>query len=261
MEIVSVHLPFQGIQNCRDMAGIPNKEGKVIKPGLLYRSANLHRATDQDLYTLQEMGLENIVDLRTTMEIDMEPDRLLERWKTHFLPIVQEAAMAKSQGGQFSTLEEALENTAQLLTNVYPELVMTDHAIEEWKHFFSMLLNQPGSYLWHCTQGKDRTGMAAILLLTALDVEDSLIEADYLQTNLYLAPDLAKDEEVAKALLGKHAGHADKDLSALQQARPAYYDAAKHAVEQKYGSWKGYLTQALGLKQSDFEQLQSFYME
>lgn len=261
MEIVSVHLPFQGIQNCRDMAGIPNKNGKVIKPGLLYRSANLHRATDHDLYTLQDMGLKNIVDLRTTMEIDMEPDRILESWNIHFLPIVNEAAMAKTQGGQISTLEEALENMDQLLTNVYPELVMTDHAIAEWKQFFSMLLNEPGSYLWHCTQGKDRTGMAAILLLSALDVEDSLIEADYLQTNLYLAPDLAKDEEVAKALLGRHAGHADQDLSALQQARPAYYEAAKHAVDQKYGSWKGYLTKALGLTSADFDRLQSFYME
>lgn len=260
LQTVSVHLPFQNIENCRDMAGITNRNNKHIKPGKLFRSANLHKATDQDIYTLQHMHLDNVVDLRTDVEIALEPDRLLSEWNTVHLPLIQERKLAASQGGTIELAGKALLDTDQLLQNVYRRIVTAEHAQEMFRRFFALLL-EGGTTLWHCTQGKDRTGLTAVLLLTALDVDESIIIEDYLQTNLYLHADEVREDVAAQGLLGRRAGKAVQDIAALSEARMDYYNAAKEAVEEKYGSWKEYLHTAIGLSQEDMEKLQTLYME
>lgn len=261
METVSIHMPMEGIINCREMAAIPTKDGRMLKSGLLFRSADLHHATKKDLLMLENMGLQNVVDLRTPLESAAAPDELLASMKLHLLPVIREEQAARTEGGQAHLLENTILHPMMSMTEIYPLLVVSPHAIETWKTFFRMLIDQPGSYLWHCTQGKDRTGMAAALLLHALGVDEELIMEDYLQTNLYLQKDSTRDQALAKAFLGKHAGLADRDIQAYMSANRQYYDAAKAAVSGMYGSWDNYLKEALQLSEDDMQALQDYYLK
>ena len=80
MRVVSRKLPLPTVENCRDLGGIHTEQGRMVRPGLLVRSANLHDARHDDLETLAHRGISNVIDLRTDPERDLKPDRLLEDW-------------------------------------------------------------------------------------------------------------------------------------------------------------------------------------
>lgn len=261
VQTVSVHLPFENIENCRDLAGIQNKEGKHIKPGLLFRSADLHHAKEQDILTLQNMGLQDVIDLRTDWEISVMPDHLDDTWNFHHIPVIHETTLAKESGGQGMLVKDTVDNMAKSIEQFYPLFIDSAPAITAWKEFFDLLINHPGKYLFHCTQGKDRTGIATALILSAMDVDPELIMEDYLQTNLYLGKYSVRDQVIANFLLGSKSGQADRDIEALMLAKPQYLEAAEKAAKSKYGSFKGYLREAIGLSGEDFQKLKDFYME
>lgn len=150
---------LQGTRNTRDLGGLPLAEGKV-KPGLVYRSGALCFVTPEDVETLEALELRTIVELRKPSEIEKDgPDRLVGP-KILYLPMVN------SQGlGQEAYRYYMLENAAAIAG------------------FFNALAEE-GSYplLFHCSAGKDRTGILAALLLELLGASREVIEQDYLQS-------------------------------------------------------------------------------
>ncbi|MCF0259501.1 MAG: tyrosine-protein phosphatase [Erysipelotrichaceae bacterium] len=257
--IVSVHLPFQSIDNCRDLGGIRTRDGRAVRPGKLIRSASLEKASMLDLQTLDEMGIDHIIDLRTDWEIARHPDRLLREWQVVHLPVLHASALTKQEGGKLKTLEDFARNTGKSLTDLYPLLVLNPHAVLMWRKFFRTLIDHPGSWFFHCTQGKDRTGTAAILLLTAFGVDEETIRNDYLQTNLYMEVP-ASAQKFVNRYFPRHEQTLDADLDSYYCAAPAYWEALNAAVVRHYGSWQNYLTEALGLSDKDLETLRTEYL-
>ncbi len=228
MRVVSRKLPLPTVENCRDLGGIHTEQGRMVRPGLLVRSANLHDARHDDLETLAHRGISNIIDLRTNPERDLKPDRLLEDWSFYALPTFRETKALRLQlrdivgisniidlrtnperdlkpdrlleDWSFYALPTFRETKAlrlqlrdivtrpgTFIEDLYPRLVLDDAAVACWKRMFRLLIDEPGGYLFHCTQGKDRTGIAAALILAALEVPEDVIRDDYLQTNLYMS--------------------------------------------------------------------------
>ena len=257
---ISVHLSFLSIDNCRDLGGIETMDGKVIKPGLLLRSASLHQASEKDLLTLQNMGLKHVIDLRTDWEIASAQDRVLKGWSETHLPILHESEISKKEGGQLKAAADLVKNTGRDLTEIYPLMALDRHAQNMWKKFFKALIQQPGSYLFHCTQGKDRTGMAAILILNALGVDEKTIKDEYLETNLYM-PSPKEGREFLKKHLPKLYETVQFDLDCYFSARPEYYEALNEAVLSHFGSWHNYLTGVLDLDEKDLDAMKNYYLE
>jgi len=150
---------LQGTRNTRDLGGLPLAGGQV-RAGMVYRSGALCFITPQDVETLKALRIRTLVDLRRQSEIDKDgPDRLVGP-KVLFLPMVN------SQGlGQEAYHYYMLENAPAIAG------------------FFGAL-SEPGSYplLFHCSAGKDRTGILAALLLELLGASRATIEQDYLQS-------------------------------------------------------------------------------
>ena len=67
---------FSGVRNFRDLGGYRAADGRIIRRGLLYRSANLHDLTDKDLQRLDRLSLKRVIDFRADFEKANEPDRL-----------------------------------------------------------------------------------------------------------------------------------------------------------------------------------------
>ena len=84
---------FEGINNCRDLGGLKNSEGKTIRRGCLIRSAHLGEASDNDIKKLREMHLQTVVDLRTIVETREKPDRYPEEeWDRYEQSVLQKLA-------------------------------------------------------------------------------------------------------------------------------------------------------------------------
>ena len=260
MNEVSVYLPFDSIHNCRDLAGIKTCHNKVIKPGMLIRSGHLGYANCQDLLTLHGMGIKNDVDLRTTWETTFFPDRSIPESIYIHDPVYREVDLSEDAGGQVKLAKEATTDSRQLMCSMYASSMSDKDAIAAWKEFFDILKNNEGGILFHCTQGKDRTGMAAMLVETALGVSPEDRLNDYLQTNLYMAKEAGKDEKLVQKVAENFEVTLDDDIDSYLYAHKSYYDAAQNKVIEMAGSWEGYLTKILGLTEEDLKVLQDKFL-
>lgn len=150
---------LQGTRNTRDLGGIP-VEGGQVKPALVYRSGALCFITADDVNTLEALKIRTLVDLRLQKEIDKDGLDRLKGPRVLFLP------MANSQGlGQEAYRYYMIENAPAI------------------RGFFAALA-EADSYplLFHCSAGKDRTGILAALLLEMLGASREVIAEDYLQS-------------------------------------------------------------------------------
>lgn len=258
---VSVHLPFDAITNARDLAGIEAEQGKVIRAEKLIRSAKLSKASELDRQTLSNMHVTDIVDLRTEWERTTEHDRHIEGAKHIPNPVFDEHDLKKAAGSNEKLVEMAALDSRTLMNATYSNMVTSPDAIHAWKKFFQVLKDAEGGVLWHCTQGKDRTGMAAALIEHALGVDEALIHDDYLQTNLYMdTPQAHRERIMASKLFSHDKPIADEDISTYLYAHDSYYDAMNKAIEENYGSWDAYLREAIGLEDADFDYLKEKYL-
>lgn len=171
-------LNFEGINNIRDLGHLP-VSGGFVKSGLLLRAARLDAATDGDIDRLVKMNIKHIIDFRDQRERDEFPDRPVPNAQVHHLSALRPLSGKMSTRMQEITAEEISER----FKGIYRYMAQGNNAADAYTKFFKILLETDGAVLWHCTQGKDRTGIASMLLLTALGASEKTIRQDYFETN------------------------------------------------------------------------------
>lgn len=168
-------LRIGGVLNARDVGGLRGELGPV-RTGLVLRSACLSGLTAEGARTLAELGLRTVIDLRTPLERQEEPNRLAEE--------AESAALAELAGVREHRIEllETLNDLPSTSVGLYRHLVASCGpgivaVFEELAH--------PGALpaLVHCLVGKDRTGLTVALLLDLLGVDRAAIIADYMESN------------------------------------------------------------------------------
>ena len=168
------------IQNMRDLGGIRTKDGRTIRPGMLVRSAQLAAAEDSDL-----AGIASIIDLRTIAEREEQPDQPCGR---EYLPIPIFEKVNEEING-VSHEEKKQQSLIPDMAVLYG-ILMREYA-GSFRRVMTAVLEHDyskGAVLWHCSEGKDRCGMTAALVLEALGVDREIILEDYLKTNLVNLP-------------------------------------------------------------------------
>ena len=121
-----------------------------------------------------------------------------------------------------------------------------------------LLENRGNGVLWHCTQGKDRTGIAAASLLMALGVERKEIMRDYMRTNRSCA--FVNFWIFIGVCLVKFSVHAAHSLDLLLSARPFFMEAAFDEIDRVYGGTDGFLRDGIGLSDGEILQLRAMYL-
>ena len=201
-----------------------------LKKGLLFRGESLYKlpAKYQKLL-IDEFHIKVIVDLRTRQERESEPDYGLPGVKNIHIPLINMEEMGAS------STEEGKENAAanQQLPDMfkYYRLFVKEIRIEAWTKIFNVLLEEDGAIMFHCTQGKDRTGITAALILTLLGAGKEEIYQDYLLTNSYLHIALKY-----KVYSLKFKGEVRKKFLALFKAEKELLDTAFMEIDKLYGS-------------------------
>jgi protein-tyrosine phosphatase len=238
--------PLQGASNFRDIGGYLTQEGLRVKRGRVFRSDHLAGLTADDLVQLQRIGLTHSLDFRGVAECETTPYAIagVSRVALHIEPSV----IHKMQALVAQGIEPSTEDTVESMCGTYRDFV--NNNASTFGRFLKHLLEEPTPQVFHCTAGKDRTGFAAALLLSALGVDRATIEEDYLLTNqLY-----RRDPNIE----GKGPAHVMKVLWSVQ---PAFLHAALETVDQQHGGMTAYLHGPIGLRTQDVAALRALLLE
>ncbi len=248
--------------NFRDLGGYPTTDGKRIQARRLIRSGSLDRLSQRDIDFLHQYGVRVDVDFRTQDERSAKPDRLPGSARYVFDPVFSEDKTQVSKSWAEEQKAFALDGQAGYhnMLRTYRDIVLSDAAQKAYRQFFDLVLaNDKDALLFHCTAGKDRTGMGAVYLLSALGVDEATIRMDYLATNQYMEQAVA--EVIAQA---KQAGGNANMLQGMHDiwvVYPEYLDAALAAIHETYGSMQQYLSEALALSNRQLTTLRELYLE
>ena len=269
MKIEKEHfLPVTGIVNARDLGGYTTPDGMMVKSGLLIRGASLATAKDSDLAVLSDLHVVKVIDFRSSFEKKGKENRLLPGAAYIDLPIQpvnnEEASslMTKHKSFNLSKLImiAAFNDKAKTFAReMYPLMVMRPECQRQFAAFLREVVETTnGSVFFHCTQGKDRTGLAAAFLLSALGVDRETVIADFDKTNEVYGRDVRKYCRRVKFFGGK-----EEEIAVVNSFIGANTDnfiRALDLINTEYGSMDVYLHEVLGLTEADLKTLKERYL-
>jgi protein-tyrosine phosphatase len=236
---------LQGATNFRDLGGYPGRDGRPVRWRRLFRSDHLGGLTEADQAMLAELGLARSFDFRGNAERAATPYELagVVQHSLAIEPTVVQLMQDVQAAGRRLTPQVVVE----LMQDLYRSLV-NDQA-GRYAELFDHLLEADAPVLFHCTAGKDRTGVAAALILLALGVSRDHVMQDYLLTN-----------ELYKRTAQPHSETPAEALAVLWQVQEGFLDAALQAVECDHGSVERYLSKRLGLSPASLRALEGRYL-
>lgn len=260
------HIDLQRLPNSRDLGGMPAADGKRIKTHRLIRSGDLHHASKSDIATLaDDYELKCVIDLRTPMERTAAPDPVDKMPNVRFLdlPALANDALGITHGGdplqELKAFSQYAGTPHKMVMELYPQILLEAAGIKAYSSLLNELLaNDEGSVLWHCTEGKDRAGMGALIVERALGVSEEVAHADYLATNLFVRNGL---DRIIDALDKHHLlEHVDSELDSAFYAFDDYFRFAMEAVSKEYGSFEAYLEKGLDFGPDEQKALREQYL-
>jgi protein-tyrosine phosphatase len=240
-------LPLPGAVNFRDIGGYRTRDGRVTRWGCVYRAGSLAELSDDEVAYLARLGLRLSCDLRTPDEMERHPDRLPPGASTLHRPIVGNVGRLR----RVITLYRKRHHIQEVLEAVY--IVMLDQngpIFADLFHVAADAANLP--LVVHCTAGKDRTGLAIALLLSALGVPDETIVADYTLSNHAFDVLSGRMQPEMRRLYSFGFGEVQLRPFLLAEARTM--QAALAYIRQRYGSLDWYLQKA-GVRDETLERV------
>jgi protein-tyrosine phosphatase len=215
----------------------------TLKP-VLWRSDHLGALDAHDAAQIQALGIRRVLDFRGVEERTAFACRL-PGVTVHSLPIeptiVQKLAELQAAGSAISGAD-----VGEYMRDTYRGFIRS--GTPRFVEFFGHLLESDTPTVFHCTAGKDRTGLAAALLLKATGSTDEEVMEDYLLTN-----------DRVQLPQGSRLGLTPEATSVLWRVQPDFLQAAFDEVDQSFGSLEGYLREGLGLREAERKRLKALY--
>jgi len=251
--------PMSGIHNFRDYGGYPVANGGRVKRGLLYRSGQHMEASDEDLARLEALDIRTVIDLRGESERSNFPCRRAPDFSAHVIFYEGETTSSpphEAAGAAGMTPQMAFDRMKAVYTRMPVNLAM----IDMFGRYFRALEEREGASLVHCFAGKDRTGIAAALLLHVLGAHQDDIMGEYLLTNHAPGREILVRQSVPR--MEAIYGPMDPDaISNLMDVRPEYLDTYVSQVEQSHGSLDDYLRDQIGVGDAMRERLRAALLD
>ena len=259
-------LDIPSLPNLRDVGGYQNKDGLFVVRGKTYRSNAFNPMNEQELNKLSQLNLKNDYDLRTNEEIAVAPDIISPDVRYTQFNVMADDAEVAIPPDQLTILFRDPKKTAEkfggaqgvvkIFTKSYRGFVTMPSAKKNYRALFLELINPTSSpNVFHCTNGKDRTGWAAASLLALLGVSKEQIYEDYLLSNKYLLPFHQREIDAFAAKGGD-----PEILISLFGVKPSYLDAAFDEMHKRYGSIEQYFSKGLGIDPAAQQKIREMYL-
>jgi len=218
-------LQIEGSPNIRHIGGYATREGRSTSPNLV-RAASLHRLEPVGLDRLREHGIRTVVDLRSKVERERDMTPALDG---HGIAHVV-AAVFEQEASPVGLASDTFVGYGA----VYQRMMTIGR--DAYRILFETIATSEGGLLFHCAAGKDRTGVAAMLMLELAGVDDETIIADYVVSAELLRPLL----EQWLPRMAERGISREKGLQMMGSPRDAIETALTH-MRSEYGSAAGYL--------------------
>lgn len=246
---------LEGTFNFRDLGGYQTSNGLRIKWGRVFRSDNLGKLTKQDHRILHRMQLKLVCDFRSHAEADNTPDSLEGPGAIDYLhlPMVLGTVDAVEAMKRFKNKDLDWLTPSYMIDGYLKNI---EHSADKWAAVLSCLIRGQAPLVFHCSAGKDRTGICAGLILLALGVPEETVIFDHGLSNHYLEAFLPKVYSYFESL-GLDPSRLGSYLSAPQEAM---LGVLEH-INASYGSVLTYLEQKAGISPEQIEVLRRNLLE
>lgn len=264
-------IKLQGGINYRDLGGIKNKDGKSIKSGLFIRGGNLSTLTDRDIdFFVKNYDVATVIDLRTDTEAEEKSDREIPGSVHIFNPLFSgaTAGITHETGASLEDMarknkdRKALYNAIPDMAKFYREMVTNDYAISQLANELNIIIDNTLSgkaTIYHCTKGKDRTGITTTMILSILNVSTEEIVKDYLLTNKAVLFDGIK-YWLAITILKFNIPAANKIFNCFV-ARKKYIYSFVESINQNYGSMEAFVRDHLKITDQRLDSFRAVALE
>lgn len=257
-------LQIEHLRNARSLSYLVNKEGKRIKPNLLIRSGNLAFLEEEDCLELaNKYHITKVIDFRTKKEALEKPDKAIPGAEYIFIPVIlSEAYGVTRKNSDEETFDdfierlqgEGIEKSNNFMKDTYTSIVCHDYAMTCYRKFIDELISAEGPVLWHCSAGKDRAGLATMMILSILDFKWEDIVNDYMLTNKFTQP-------IIDALSIKYGEDHREILECVFGVKSIYVDYIIDAIQKEHSSFADFVVDKLKIDAATKQLLKDKYLE
>ncbi len=256
-------LPIATAINPRELGGLTGFNNRKIQMHRLLRTGDLSKMSQKDKQFLKNYGVVKIIDLRSKSASVSHPDPQIDGVQNISIPLSSEEG---TLGGESNLTQEAKlynENphaAFKMMCDHYRDHVVAAHDQKTVRQVLKILSEtEEGAIIFHCTEGKDRTGFVALFVLYILGVDLEVIRHDYLASNEILAEyRAARDKrfkEVGKNLTFR------ANMRVLSSASDSLFDTILLTIEKEYGNLETYLRDVLNVTPELETKLRELYLE
>ncbi|PKB25608.1 protein tyrosine/serine phosphatase [Novosphingobium kunmingense] len=252
-------LPLDAVNNFRDYGGYRTSDGRRVRSGVLWRSAQHGEASDSDLDAIHALGITRVIDLRGPSEREASPCRRHPDFSAEVWYHPEETAgLALHTEAAEGTL--TADDARAAMLRLYDGIAYRENLVPMIKVYFDLLSRNDDPSLVHCVAGKDRTGFAVAMMHEALGVHRDDAMADYVATNT----ESRLEQRIASGAfrdLPRYARFDTDAVRALWGVEESYLATAYAAIRERSGSVDAYLTEVLELDPARREALRALYLE
>lgn len=231
--------------NIRDIGGYTGMDGRKIKWRKIIRSEELAHLSDKDVAYFAALRLKHVFDFRNKSKSERQADRLPKTAEYHLLPI-------------FSSSDMGLDHKDFTQPGVVDEFMRHIYKIqtEDRAQCFAEVLKyltESSEYpiLYHCTNGKDRTGFMTYLILSILGVPEDVILSDYTLTNLTFD----ESYNLLGNIMSEELGIENYHLWEFYGVKPDWLKISMDYVNSNFGNVETYLMEKTDLREKDFKKI------
>ena len=243
---------INSVSNFRDVA-----IGSKMKNNILFRCAKLSTLIDEDIKKIEDLNPHAIIDFRDPKEINKAPDNLSKELLNKYVSLPISASTLSRMvdqknidGDNKFTYEKVMEESYKLYINNHKHV---------WKEFIKILLkanNNP--IIFHCSAGKDRTGIASFIIQKLCDNPMELIFENYLLSNKLLTINAATAEQTTASKKDDKL-ITEVMLDTLSKVKKSYLISGINEIENQFESLENYIIQELGFTDADIKDLKKLY--
>ena len=238
---------LEGGRNFRDLGGYATADGRRVRRGRLYRSGAPVGLTANDRARLEGLGLHRVIDLRSREERVREP----ADWPLSVGAAVLEFDYSLNPDDYLGLMRADVtpDELEGLMCRFYREMPYA--FVAPYKALFAELLAVQGPLAFHCAAGKDRTGIAAALVLSVLGVARETVIDDYLVSNHMLDPEsLGRPSHMPPAI-----------FNLVARVERTWIEATFAHIDAEDGSIANFIEHRLGVDSDAARKLRELYVE
>lgn len=252
---------FSKENNFRELGGYPTKDGRTVKHGMFYRSGALGNMTPEELSEVEKLGIRCIFDFRSQHEVERKPDPEIKGARYFHVSAVTDEA-----GNEVDLSPKGMEQSEEVYYSMQGHEVFLENFYGRmpfspaYTVMFKEIQSGKTPILFHCSAGKDRTGIAAALILLMLGADEQTIMEDYLKTNEYRRT-LIENLKISKQDIIARYPDAGFIIQGFEGVNQEAAEFTLQKIKDRYGSYATYFRQKFHLGEEEIAYLRNKYTE